>query len=165
MRTIGTFISYAAVVAALAGGVALAVALVIPGSTATPAAPPMQATQAELSPSPRIAAWQERIAEEKVFAERQAARDAEDKARWAALSKPRITQASADDAGSRALEERARSRSRQARAEALRLTQQAYAPEATENEVTYAPTAYAPTPNRPRYSSIYSTMRDTSGMR
>ena len=150
--TLGAFFSYIAAVALLVGSVALAVILLTPADATTQ--PQAQATEQKLSSSPRIAAWQERIAEETVYAERAAARDAEEKAKWAALAKPRITpQVAVDDSRSRELEDRERAR---AQREAMRRVQLEYA---RQND----PFAYAPAPSRPRYNYIFSTMRDSRG--
>ena len=153
--TLGTFFSYVAAVALLVGSVALAVILLTPADATTQ--PQAQVTEQKLSSSPRIAAWQERIAEEKVYAERAAARDAEEKAKWAALAKARITpQVADDDPRSRELEDRERARARQAQREMMRRAQLEYA---RQND----PFAYAPAPSRPRYNYIFSTVRDTRG--
>lgn len=150
--TLGTFFSYVAALALLMGSVALAVILLTPADA--PTQPQAQAMEQKLSSSPRIAAWQERLAEEKVYAERQVARDAEEKARWAAISKPRIaSQVAVNDPRSRELEDRERAR---AQREALRRAQLEYA---RQND----PFAYAPAPSRPRYNYIFSTMRDSRG--
>lgn len=164
MRTLGTLLSYVAGIAALVGAVVLAVVFFTPVALTTQQAAPEQ----KLSSSPRIAAWQERIAEEKLYAERAAVRDAEEKAKWAALSKPQMTpQTAVNEPRSRELEERASARARQTQREAMARAQREFARQSAENPFAYAATAYAPTsapaPNRARTNYIFSTMREARG--
>jgi hypothetical protein len=158
MRTLGTLLSYLFGVIALVGAVVVAISLLPSVAATTP-----QSEEPSLSSSPRIAAWQERIAEEKIYAERERARAAEEKARWAALGKPPMTQA-VNETRTRELEERESARARQAQREAQRRAQQAYARKNAENAFAYAPGGYAPASRSSRYDSIYSTMRDAAGL-
>jgi hypothetical protein len=152
MRTIGTLLSYVLAIAIVVGGVALAVSLL------TPVAATQHSAAVGLSSSPRIAAWQERMAEEKVYAERQVARDAEEKARWAAISKARTTpQVAAEEPRPRDLEDRERARARQAQREAMRRAQRENA--RRNDAFAYAPQVW----NGPQYNSIFSSMRESRG--
>jgi hypothetical protein len=160
MRTFGTFLSYAAGIAVLAGGVAVAASFVPSQTAANQSAQSPQPAEPKLSSSPRIAAWQERIAEEKIYAQRQVEREAEEKARWAAIGKPPVTQA-LTAAQERELEARERARAQEARREAERRAQEQYAQQS--DPFGFAATAYAPARNRSRYNYIYSTMRESRG--
>jgi hypothetical protein len=107
------------------------------------------------------------MAEEKIYAERERARAAEEKARWAALGKPPVTQA-VNETRTRELEERESARAQQAQRDELRRAQKQYARRDAENAFGfssngYSPSAYAPTPNRSQFNSIYSTMRESRG--
>jgi hypothetical protein len=153
MRTIGTLFSYVLAIALVVGGVALAVSLLTPVAATT-----QQDAAGGLSSSPRIAAWQERMAEEKVYAERQVARDAEEKARWAAISKARATpQLAAEEPRPRDLDDRERTRARQAQREAMRRAQRENA--RRNDAFAYAPQAWS----GPQYNSIFSSMRESRG--
>jgi hypothetical protein len=158
MRTLGTLLSYLLGVTALIGAVVVAISLLPSVAATTP-----QSEELSLSSSPRIAAWQERIAEEKVYAERERARVAEEKARWTALGKPPVAQA-VNETRTRELEEREQARARQAQRETQRRAQQAYVRKNAENAFAYAPGGYAPASRASRYDSIYSTMRDAAGL-
>lgn len=160
MRTFGTFLSYAAGIAVLVGGVVVAVSFIPSHTAANQSAQSMQAAEPKLSSSPRIAAWQERIAEEKIYAQRQVEREAEEKARWAAIGKPPMNQA-LTAAQERELEARERAHAQQARREAQRRAQEQYALQF--DPFGFAAAAYAPAPNRSRNSSIFSTMRESRG--
>jgi hypothetical protein len=158
MRTLGTLLSYVAGVAAVAGAAVLAVNFLTPVAATT-----QQGAEVNLSSSPRIAAWQERIAEEKVYAERAAARDAEEKARWAALGKPPMTQVVKEEPPSRDVDDRERARAEKAQRDAIRRAQQAYAQQTAENPFAFGARSYAPEPSHPRYNYVFSTMRESRG--
>ena len=152
MRTIGTILLYTASSALVVGGGAMAVSVLSPVEGVT-----KPEVQRILSSSPRIAAWQERMAEEKIYAERYAIREAEEKARWAALGKLPITpDVSASEQSSRNdldFQER-HARARRAQHETMQRTQQE---DARQNEMF----ADAPMLARPRFHN--PTARSESG--
>jgi hypothetical protein len=115
------------------------------------------------SVSPRIAAWQERVAEEKLYAEREARRleaekaadlAARQEARERALAKKHPPKVLAQDTRDNDLaRERAQAAVHKAKRTAQRQRQ-------FDSEAAFA---YAPQPDRTYYNNIYSAMREMRG--
>ena len=154
MWTLRAILIYVATSGLLLGGGATAVSVLSPIMEVTEP----EVVQGTLSSSPRIAAWQERMAEEKVYAERHAIREAEEKARWAALGRsPRTPDVSASEQSSPndLVFQENDARARRAQREMMQRAQQQYGRE-TE------PFSDAPASIRPRYDNAVSTSRDES---
>lgn len=126
---------------------------------------PQSASVAEArqaSVSPRIAAWQERIAEEKLYAEKAAIKDAAEKVadraafqqfREAHKLRAKALKAGPDeDRGQELARDRAKAKQKAAVA-----AQRSRQPEFDRAF------GYAPEPNRSRFNNIYSAMREMRG--
>ena len=156
---------YALAVAAVIGGFVVALTLFFPE-------PSQSAPTAETSrsASPRIAAWQERIAEEKLYAEKEARRvEAEKAADLAARQQSRErAMARAQPAqtpkifaqDTRGEDLRAKELAREREQARQKARQMAARQQQFGGEVALG---YAPEPSRARFNNIYSAMRETRG--
>ena len=141
-------------VAALIGSFLLALTIFFPEPTQS-----AQTVESARSVSPRIAAWQERIAEEKVYAEKEARRAEAEKAADLAAWQQSRERAMARAVTPKVAED---SRARE-RAEAKQKARQIAAQRQRQIEGESVALGYAPEPNRARFNNIYSAMREMRG--
>jgi hypothetical protein len=149
MKSLARFCCYVAILLAVVGGVAVSLAIVAPsiGEAVIPAGEPRKGTASD-----RIAAWQERKAEEAAYAERAAKAAAVQQATTKPAAVQPVASVHIQDISAVAVAPTKQKPKRTAKP-----------PQNRDSDVALG---YAPAP-RPRvaYENVLSAMRDAAGMR